>query len=585
MKNRTVSQKLTAIDSERTQLNGVAWLGLAMMLIFGVIHFISPPFEYTQSTRKPFFELVGLLVVGTVLSIFAIRIGLRIVHRQKSLLAVIVMMAIGFRIVMAFTPPILELDFYRYLWDGKVSAAGFSPYDYSPQQIKSFNPSKLSASSTGGKLQSIAEVYTESNANQLILDRVHYPDHTTIYPPVSQLVFCASAILTPAQTPIDFHILVLRILLIGFDLGTLLVLVLIFKILKRNFAWLIAYAWNPLVIKEISNSIHLDSIAIFFALLAVWFVIKTRNNNSTASAISGGLALGLGVGAKLFPVVIAPALFFALFKSGWQKGAYFAVAFTVTTLLVLFPMLVRSRSSESVAASAATSVAAVTTSVGAATASPVTSTTISAASAPDIDKSKDGLASFLSTWRINDAIFSTLYHNLKPYSGKDNSYWYVVTSDSFRQNTVDKTGTSLGSDPAFQLTRIITLAIFAVVYLCFVRRFLTGDDHHILAGLLYVVFAFLMLQPTVNPWYWVWAIPFTCFISRWGWVGVSAVLTTYYLRFWFRRADIEFDFLGHSYQDSAIFHHFVAWGEFIAIVVLVIASSKMISASHERNGA
>lgn len=544
MKNRNASKNLAAVDSEKAQLNGVAWLGLAMMLIFGVIHFISPPFEYAQSTRNPYFELFGLLVAGTALSIFAIRIGLRIVHRQKSLLAVIVLMAIGFRIVMAFTTPILELDYYRYLWDGKVSAAGFSPYDYSPEQIKSFDLAISPTSSNEETLRSLAEISIESDANHLVLNRIHHADHTTIYPPVSQLVFRASAILTPAQTPLDFHILVLRILLIGFDLGTLLVLVLLFKTLQRNFAWLIAYAWNPLVVKEISNSAHLDSIAIFFATLAVWFVIKTRRHNSTAFGISGGIALGLGVGAKLFPVIIAPALFFALFKSGWQKGVYFAVAFTVTTLLLLLPMLERSHS------------------------------------ASEISESKDGLSSFLSTWRMNDAIFSSIYHNLKPYSGEGSSFWFVVTPNSFRQSTVDKFESSLGSNPAFQLTRIITLAIFAVIYLCFVRRFLTGDDHHILAGLLYVVFAFLMLQPTVNPWYWVWAIPFTCFISRWGWVGVSAVLTTYYLRFWFREASIGFDFLGHSYQSEAIFHHFVAWGEFIAIVVLIIASSKMCSASH-----
>ena len=144
------------------------------------------------------------------------------------------------------------------------------------------------------------------------------------------------------------------------------------------------------------------------------------------------------------------------------------------------------------------------------------------------------------------------------------------------------TGTRLGNDPAFRLSRIITLALFAVIYLCFVKRFLVADDHHVLSGLLYLLFAFLMLQPTVNPWYWVWAIPFTCFISRWGWVAVSAVLSIYYLRFWFRDLEFEFDYLGHSYADEAIFHHFVAWGEFFAIVVLILASSKFVSASQAK---
>ena len=520
-----------------------------MTLIFGLIYFFSAPFEYESddSASRPYVSFVCLLVAATALSIFAIRIGLRIVHRQKSLLALIVLMAIGFRVVMAFTPPVLELDFYRYLWDGKVSAAGFSPFAYSPNQIKNVDLIRAGGDSTAGPLRSLAEIAAQSEANHAIINRIHYADHTTIYPPVSQLVFRLSAMLTPPQTSVQFHILVLRILLIGFDLGTILVLALLFKTLERNYAWLIAYAWNPLVIKEISNSAHLDSIAIFFVVLSVWFVIRARRNKPTPSAIAGGIALALGVGAKLFPVVIAPALFFALFKAGWQKGVYFAIAFGVTTLVVLSPMLLRSQVAET-----------------------------------ESEKTKDGLTSFLSTWRMNDVIFSSIYHNLKPYTGRGNSYWYAVTPNSFRQQIVDMTGTRLGNDPAFQLTRIITLVLFALIYLCFVKRFLVADDHHVLSGLLYLLFAFLMLQPTVNPWYWVWAIPFTCFISRWGWVAVSAVLSIYYLRYWFRELNFEFAFLGHSYKDEAIFHHFVAWGEFIAIVILILASSKFVSASQAK---
>ena len=549
MKNSTASEKLAANDGEASQLLFVAWLGLAMTLIFGLIYFFSAPFEYESddSASRPYVSFVCLLVAATALSIFAIRIGLRIVHRQKSLLALIVLMAIGFRVVMAFTPPVLELDFYRYLWDGKVSAAGFSPFAYSPDQIKSVDLIRAGGDSTAGPLRSLAEIAAQSEANHAIINRIHYADHTTIYPPVSQLVFRLSAMLTPPQTSVQFHILVLRILLIGFDLGTILVLALLFKTLERNYAWLIAYAWNPLVIKEISNSAHLDSIAIFFVVLSVWFVIRARRNKPTPSAIAGGIALALGVGAKLFPVVIAPALFFALFKAGWQKGVYFAIAFGVTTLVVLSPMLLRSQVAET-----------------------------------ESEKTKDGLTSFLSTWRMNDVIFSSVYHNLKPYTGRGNSYWYAVTPNSFRQKVVDMTGTRLGNDPAFRLARIITLVLFAVIYLCFVKRFLVADDHHVLSGLLYLLFAFLMLQPTVNPWYWVWAIPFTCFISRWGWVAVSAVLSIYYLRYWFRELNFEFAFLGHSYKDEAIFHHFVAWGEFIAIVILILASSKFVSASQAK---
>ena len=112
MKNSTASEKLAEIDGETSQLSLVAWLGLAMMLIFGLIYLFSTPFEYESddSASKPYVGFVCLLVAATALSIFAIRIGLRIIHRQKSLLVLIILMAIGFRVVMAFTPPVLELS-------------------------------------------------------------------------------------------------------------------------------------------------------------------------------------------------------------------------------------------------------------------------------------------------------------------------------------------------------------------------------------------------------------------------------------------------------------------------------------------
>ena len=182
MKNSTASEKLAANDGEASQLLFVAWLGLAMTLIFGLIYFFSAPFEYESddSASRPYVSFVCLLVAATALSIFAIRIGLRIAHRQKSLLALIVLMAIGFRVVMAFTPPVLELDFYRYLWDGKVSAAGFSPFAYSPNQIKNVDLIRAGGDSTAGPLRSLAEIAAQSEANHAIINRIHYADHLSL---------------------------------------------------------------------------------------------------------------------------------------------------------------------------------------------------------------------------------------------------------------------------------------------------------------------------------------------------------------------------------------------------------------------
>jgi len=66
----------------------------------------------------------------------------------------------------------------------------------------------------------------------------------------------------------------LKILFLLFDLGVILLLILIMNMLKRNPLGVVIYAWNPLAVIEISGSGHLDTIAIFWIVLAVYFYYK-----------------------------------------------------------------------------------------------------------------------------------------------------------------------------------------------------------------------------------------------------------------------------------------------------------------------
>ncbi|HEY3149809.1 MAG TPA: hypothetical protein VGJ75_25820, partial [Dongiaceae bacterium] len=45
---------------------------------------------------------------------------------------VIVGIAVFLRLVLLLTEPMLSTDVYRYVWDGKVQAAGINPYRYVP---------------------------------------------------------------------------------------------------------------------------------------------------------------------------------------------------------------------------------------------------------------------------------------------------------------------------------------------------------------------------------------------------------------------------------------------------------------------
>src|SRR5687767_5276317 len=50
----------------------------------------------------------------------------------RSLFLIVILFAVLFRLSILFSPPYLSDDIYRYVWDGRVQAAGINPYRYLP---------------------------------------------------------------------------------------------------------------------------------------------------------------------------------------------------------------------------------------------------------------------------------------------------------------------------------------------------------------------------------------------------------------------------------------------------------------------
>ena len=78
--------------------------------------------------------------------------------------------------------------------------------------------------------------------------------------------------------------------------------------------------------KEVANSGHLDAIAVFLTTLAVYLgarlLVKQSQPSIVNVAYSAGVAvvLALAAGAKLYPVVLAPLLFYCGAKRvGWGQ--------------------------------------------------------------------------------------------------------------------------------------------------------------------------------------------------------------------------------------------------------------------------
>ena len=143
----------------------VGFAGFGLIGLFTVISGISLSCEYGSPFSHPSIAVPVLLITGTVLAFLALRTALKIENPQSSLLFLILCIGISLRAISLFTTPILEIDYYRYIWDGKVSAEGVSPYFYSPARTLRAEPS-LEPS-----YQQVVALSTKSESNFTILQR------------------------------------------------------------------------------------------------------------------------------------------------------------------------------------------------------------------------------------------------------------------------------------------------------------------------------------------------------------------------------------------------------------------------------
>ena len=179
---------------------------------------------------------------------------------------------------------------------------------------------------------------------------------------------------------------------------------------------------------------------------------------------------------------------------------------------------------------------------------------------------------------MNDPVFSTLYLNLGFRKADSERPWFVVSDSKWRTDFSDWfRDRQLGGDnPAFFFTRAITLGIFGVFYLW--QLFVifrsppnnNSDGANLAAQLCLILSVFLVLQPTVNPWYFVWIVPLACFTQNRGWLLVSGGLMCYYSRFWFKSLTGSFPIGSTAYSGVGLFDYFVVFAEFFLVVVMLL---------------
>jgi len=273
--------------NDRTAFIWLACAGAALLAGFAVLAAISWRFGYAFDVPEmPILAMVSVLVAtGLVFAVAAFVIsragaGAVTAPSQKRLFILILLVGAAARLVLVASTPVLEDDYQRYLWDGAVTAAGYNPYAIVPGKAPaSHDPAIRDLAESAG----------------LTLERVNHPEIRTVYPPGAQAFFALAHLMQP------FSRGAWRAVVITADAITFGLVLLLLHYAGRSLVWSGLYWWNPLVIKELTNSLHMEAVLMPFILGAVVFAVRKQ-------PWLASLAIGLAGAIKIWPLALAPVL-------------------------------------------------------------------------------------------------------------------------------------------------------------------------------------------------------------------------------------------------------------------------------------
>ena len=193
-----------------------------------------------------------------------------------------------FRLLGVASFPVLEDDFYRYLWDGRLFIETGQPYGVAPSDY--FGSDEL------------------SERFETILDGINYPGVATVYGPTLQLVFGLCYLIAPGEVwPVQLVV----------ALADLVILLVLFRWTGADTPGRLLgfglYAWSPLLIKEFATTAHPDILgaALVFVAYGFWRRANSFEKHSPTTVlirVLTGMLLAFAVGVKPFALIFAPFL-------------------------------------------------------------------------------------------------------------------------------------------------------------------------------------------------------------------------------------------------------------------------------------
>jgi hypothetical protein len=237
---------------------------LALLLLMGEALGLFAQFER---------QLDGFIVAGLLQGVVWAGAAFTVARRAGlASLPLILVIAALLRLGALAAPVYLSDDIYRYIWDGRVQAAGINPYRYIP---------------TDPDLEPLRDEAVFPNIN-----RNNYA--STIYPPVAQMLFFIA-------TRFGETVPAVKLVLVAVEAIGIAAMLFVLRAAGAPRQNILFYAWHPLPVWEIAGAGHLDAGVVAFVALALAAAVAGRRAWS-------GAALGAATLVKFLPLALLPAL-------------------------------------------------------------------------------------------------------------------------------------------------------------------------------------------------------------------------------------------------------------------------------------
>jgi len=365
---------------------------------------------------------------------------------------IIVLLACVFRAELAGKPPYLSTDAYRYVWDGHVQSHHINPYRYKP---------------TAAPIAYLRD--------DRVFPKINGADYAvTPYPPVAQMIYLLVDLISP------LNVNAFKILLVGFDMVSILAIMLALARSGMDPSRAVLFAWHPLLIWEGAHSGHVDSV--FIAFLALALLAWSYKRHATT-----GVALAAAALIKFYPLILLPVFL----PSAMSEPADHGEA-SRQRPEGLRGIISRARSALWCSAGRRTILGVIITIV----------------------------LCYLPYLTVGRGIFGYMneFFEEEGYINRGGRYFLLAVA---RQ---------LVPVPTIVYTcfALIALAGLGMVWLTRTRRSVTD----VAQGSIAMIGLYLVLTTPRYPWYYCWILPFLCFIPRLGWLYLTGATVLLYT-LWF----------------------------------------------------